>query len=270
MTKRLSILVIIAYGLISTACDTVRQAAIKYEYDSELNGIIEYYSQCYYSLPKDKKDILSFLSSWKSSSPDSYCYDLCGDDMISHIQKDRIRISSYEDSIFLFIPKKKAGCCVYGTPGYWLDHPELYGKSKASYEMYFRSSTFDVSGDYLFDYDTNGLEEMINAIKQEYSDGIYAWLPIINEFDDETKYAFAPYRVIVTCNADSSYETYYPGSSQKFRIGNDEKDLHTLDQIQEMTQKYLSRIIDCACLWLSQNKKVNRVVFVAELMADVT
>lgn len=131
----------------------IREKAIRYESETELNGLIEYYSRCYYKLPNNISQLIYFLEKWEEHAPESYWSHITSDpDMRNLLKKDNPLISSYGDSLFIYLKKQRLGCCVYGHPYYWIEHADAYPYYRPDYWENFRVAAFDEQDNYLFDF----------------------------------------------------------------------------------------------------------------------
>lgn len=164
--RQLIVISLVVTCLFVSSCskESIRHNALKYESTTEINGVIEYYSRCYYHLPDNLNQIIDFLSAWKKQSPDSYPYDILPgkEDLLLSLKNSVCRVASYPDSIFLFFPTQKLGCCIYGHPAYWLDNPEKYPPCRPDYLENFMVTAYDKAGNYIFNIDYHRLWSIIS------------------------------------------------------------------------------------------------------------
>lgn len=160
-----SYLIILCLMLVSCQnTETIRRKAIRYKAHSELNNIIEYYSMCYYKLPKSVDDIVGFLNKWKAQSPNTYTYSISGRDIMDELFSNDLQMATYDDSLFIFNKHRQIGCVVYGHPLYWFAHKDEYPIDRLDYWYQFQACAYDAGGDYLFDWDPSILYHTIFTV----------------------------------------------------------------------------------------------------------
>lgn len=148
MQKKNTIASIVLLVCCCSSCSvSTRDNAKKYETYSQLNSIVEYFAKCYYRLPESKKEIHDFILYWKASDPQSYCYD---NELIKTFSDKKTQTEIYSDSLFIYLPKDKLGCCIYGSPEYWLMNPDKYPAERMDYNEQFGISAFDKNSKYIF------------------------------------------------------------------------------------------------------------------------
>ncbi|MBO4570935.1 MAG: hypothetical protein J5699_03290 [Bacteroidales bacterium] len=162
-----AVLVMLLGGCCSNK-ESIRQKAKKHECSSELNSIVDFYSRCNYALPSSISDITDFLNEWKKQDSTSYDYfDDSGNDYVDILKKNRLRFAYYGDSIFIYSPRKRVGCCVYGHPLFWINNPESYLEHKLIYEP--SPAVFNSKGQYIFNFQYAQLARLIDSISANYS-----------------------------------------------------------------------------------------------------
>lgn len=170
--------------MITISCSpqiNIREAAIVSERHTTLNSCIEFYSRCYHKLPTTLQDISKFLDEWEMEDPES-CYPPDHlDEMLNYIESTGLLIESHTDSLFIFDKKNNIGCCVYGTPEYWIQNPQNYPSEKMDYWDIFRTSAFDMTGRYIFRANYSEIDSAIVKIgkkfpwRQEASINVQHW-----------------------------------------------------------------------------------------------
>ena len=152
--KRIGIIGFLTTILISCGSNYVHKQAIMHRSVSEIDMVTEYFSICYYRLPKDFKELKEFIdvSEWKE---------------IIEI-RDRPLFAFYQDSVFLYFRHYRLGSCIYGHPVYWLQHPDEYPSDRIDYFENFRISGFDSNGRFVSCRDYEMLNANIKSISFNY------------------------------------------------------------------------------------------------------
>lgn len=167
------IIIIILMVSLSSSCgdDYVYRQAITHQSVSEIDMVVEYFSICYYRLPKNFKELKEFIdaSEWK--------------DFIEI--RDRPLFASYQDSVFLYFRQSQLGCCLYGHPLYWLQHPDEYPSDRLDFFENFQVSGFDKKGKYIFCRDYELLSANIKTLSDNYREVISCKSRIFTPWRDE-------------------------------------------------------------------------------------
>lgn len=212
--KHIYITVIYCVLLLLLSCcnDNIMDRAREFEAHTELNGIIRFYTRCYYEMPQQKSDIIHFLELYKSFDSSSFgsMYDIYSEnrDFIGFLKKENMMVSAFKDSIFIFFPDFNLGCIEYGTPYYYLLYPERY--AFMDYDEIFSSSAFRKNGDFYFDFNYKLLDSVINSIPNFYKSVI-----LTHGYDNRFNWGnggkpiLVPMRIIATYDVakDSLYRT---------------------------------------------------------------
>lgn len=171
--RRIGIIGLLATVLISCGSDYVHRQAIMHQSVSEIDMATEYFSICYYRLPKDFKELNEFIdeSEWKE---------------LIEI-RDRPLCAFYQDSVFLYFRRCRLGCCIYGHPVYWLQHPDEYPSDRIDYFENFRISGFDSNGRFVFSRDYELLSANIKTISINYKGVISCKNRIFTPWRDSLK-----------------------------------------------------------------------------------
>ncbi len=82
-------------------------------------------------------------------------------------------MTAFEDSVFIYFPSQKTGCCVIGHPIYWLEHPELYPIERTDYWWHFNTAAYRKDGTYCFDYNYCKIDTLIGKLEQTYVNNIF-------------------------------------------------------------------------------------------------
>ncbi|MBR1909420.1 MAG: hypothetical protein IJ821_02420 [Lachnospiraceae bacterium] len=137
---------------------------------SLLNNSIEQFSTCYFRLPKDKEELVSFVSEWKIKDSLTYLYDVITDsiDYIEYLKRDDIKFKIMKDSLFVFSKKTDIGCVSYNSPLYWLRHPKHYPYSRSAFIYGFTPAAYDLSGKYCFHFDFDKYHLALKDIQRHY------------------------------------------------------------------------------------------------------
>ncbi len=173
----MKLLRVILLSSILTSCiadplSGTRQKAVDNECYSFLNFITNYYCNAYYSLPRDKESLLHFTERWRTKDSCFAMYEESYDMCFSDLMSLKVEFAYYTDSVFLYTetPYNKIGCCVYGHPFYWLEHPERYDPYRSDYYYQFRPSAYSKDGEYLFEeeFDYQQLSKQIDSLCSRY------------------------------------------------------------------------------------------------------
>ena len=140
----------------------IREKAILYNTHSFLNNLVEFYTECNYVMPTSIKDLIGFVQDWNESSSGDYLSGtlIRGEEIVRSLRSD-FSMASYADSVFLYSKKLRIGCCVYGSPNYWLNNPQKYPSERKDYKYMFRTSFFSSEGRYLFDERATSLDSLL-------------------------------------------------------------------------------------------------------------
>lgn len=196
---RNALILLLPIFIVSCSCyeDIVCNKARKYRIYTGFDNIIEHYSACNYRMPTDMDEICDFMNNLIEKDPVGYGYVK---EFSDYISEHRHLMVSYTDSVFIYFPGEKIGCCTYGSPYYWIEHPEKYPEDRLDYNTNFQISAFDKEGHYIYDLDYSGMTESIDDIEREPG-GLTIMNYQFNNFYKERRYM--PLLVVLTINLDS-------------------------------------------------------------------
>lgn len=154
--------------------DIIRDNARKYECVSILNSLLEGYIRVYYTSPVNKESLISFVEEcekkdkWFKQGINHTDFE-----MIKMLYDKQTYFASFQDSSFIYMengPFGKVGCCVIGTPSFWLEYPELYPMDRLDYNDWFNTSAFSFDGEYLFpvEFNYSALNNIIDSLSANY------------------------------------------------------------------------------------------------------
>ena len=112
-------------------------------YECPLNGVIEWYAQSYYRLPKNMKEVNDFFYREWDIDSSSHSYTRF---YMDYFKKNKPRYAYYADSVFIFDPVDSTGYRVDGHPLYWLEHPEHFPEDRPGYWENFRPAAYYKDG----------------------------------------------------------------------------------------------------------------------------
>lgn len=149
-----------------TSSDRVRKLAKEHSCESFVKSITELYVCYYHSMPESIEDITGFIDDWRTADPHSYCFP---EDYSTQLKKEPSLFAAYKDSVFIYFPKSRLGCCGICTPEFWIDHPEQYPEYRRDYFSHFRPSAFLSYGKLDFNFDYDNLNEILDSLSSRHS-----------------------------------------------------------------------------------------------------
>ena len=232
-------------------CDNARKNRIH----TQLDNIIEYYSACHYRMPDDINEICGFMNNLIEYDPEGYSYVR---EWIDVISKNHCRMVSYTDSVFLYFPEQKAGCCVYGTPYYWLKYPEKYPMDRWDYNSNFQISAFDADGRYIFNLDYRGIEDSIYELERNFEGRMVMDYRFNSLFG---KMNYVPLLAILSLNLEKGTEQATLNVPEKlYLMTTDDGTISPYDgDISVDSQKYYTRVIECVRQLVCTDKKIAEI-----------
>lgn len=196
--------------------EEIRDLAKKHEYNSPVNKLLEGYIRAYYATPPDKDHFLSFVQACELK--DDYIKQLKqygGYEIVEALFDNHSLFASFSDSTFIVMRKgafNKMGCCVIGTPSFWLEHPEKYPMDRLDYNDWFNPAAFTANGEYLFplEFDYSRLKQQIDSISILYYDSLVIHKDVIDlsstNLDDPLFVKqWLPLRIVVSYELSSDY-----------------------------------------------------------------
>lgn len=180
MKRRISIVVIILISICSCySYKQIRDNAKRYESQTLLNNVIEYYSICHYCLPQTPDDLISFLNNWQLYDENGYA--LYQNDSLKDIKKlfrnNSLKFAKSCDTVYLFSPSEKIGCVAFGSPLYWLKFPENYPFSKSSFHNMFQPAAFSNKDQYVIQYDFSSYNALEEKVYEGFLNSIMCYTP---------------------------------------------------------------------------------------------
>lgn len=251
--------ILLFLSIISTAScaifsNATCEKARKYRVETEIDNIVEYFTICQYRTPDNFDEIRDFVDDWKRNDSEGFCF---GDDLIKFISKERQSMVSFKDSVFIFFPKRKIGCCVYGTPYYWFEYPDRYPEERMDYNYNFKTSAFDDNNDYMFAIDYPAFEESVKEIKSIYKYELLAKRP-------DCKFDFYyPIRAIITLDLRGGGSTvrYQDTTTANIRPISDKQNIGKYNgDIQADTKQYIRDVTELAKTFFGKDEGVNKVI----------
>lgn len=256
--------IILFLTIISTASCTIFsnstcEKARKYRVETEIDDIVEYFTICQYRAPDDFAEIRDFVNDWKRNDPEGFCFS---EDLIKFISTERHLMVSFKDSVFIFFPKRKIGCCVYGTPYYWFEHPDRYPAERMDYNSYFMPSALNDNDEYLFTIDYSKFEKSVEEFKSNYNYELIIKKPNC-KFD-----FYYPVRAIITLDMNSGGSTvrYQDTAEAYIRSISDKRNIEKFNGIIQIdTEQYTNDVIDLAETFFEKEENVSKVIIPIEL-----
>lgn len=234
----------------------VRRKALLHEIQSPLNGLVEHYAKCYYRLPEKKEDLVTFIL--QSGEDYKEWQELAG-----LLSNEKVLMDSFQDSLFIYNRENNLGCCVYGTPGYWLHHTEKYPEERMDYWSWFRTSAFDCLGNYLFHAEYQSMSEKLSEISGRYSHGCATELVFQDWLTHSSVLKTIPYKLILLCDFDSK-------EVRLLESMDDSRGVHCRGAGSQIDagaciRDFIERLQNDPDLWLSFGPEVHRIIFCAQL-----
>lgn len=258
---RLTILIIaiISAASCTISSNTVCEKARKYSAETEINNIVEYFTVCQYRTPADFDELCDFVNEWKRNDSDGFSYN---DEIIQSFFAGRQMMASFKDSVLIFFPKRKIGCCVYGTPFYWLEHPDRYPAERMDYNSYFEPSAFNDDNEYLFQIDYSSFKDSVDKFKSAHEYELIFKRPDC-QFD-----FYYPLRAIITIdlNGEGSTVIYQNAAAVYIRPISEKKKIDQYNgAIQTDLEQYISDVIDLTKTFFSEKEGASKVIVPIEL-----
>lgn len=258
--------------------DAIRENAIKYESLTALNGIIELYSECYYKMPETVDNITSFIDEWRQNDSASYLYSRKESaDIAEALSSHSIDAVFYDDSVFLFDRKNKLGCCVYGTPKYWLEHPERWPSERNDYWYQFKTAAFDREGEYIFNLDYERINEDLVTVGDPYRRICMTSYYTQSLLTDNLVLQKVPYQIAISYDADEdNMETLaaMPTTNEIFCFdrdsdGQDESFQFELSSnLQDQFSEYFSDMGQYLKSLVNSDERIAKIIFCSSLFSE--
>ncbi len=165
MSNRIITLIIVL--MIESCTMDIRKMSLKYYCQGAVDNVIEAFVEAYYRMPTSLEEVRDFCSDFRTaySSEGTMIgmFEKWMDGMTpeEYFSKKYVMMESYQDSCFLYDRRHKIGCCLYGSPCFWVNRD--YRKARS-----YSPSFFDESGKYLFCDLGDELLLGINDLVQEY------------------------------------------------------------------------------------------------------
>lgn len=169
MTNRITTLILVL--MIDSCTMDIRKMSLEYYCQGAVDNVLEAFTEAYYRMPSSLEEVRDFCSDFRAAYSsegtmigmfENWMDGLSPEEYFS---KKYVMMESYQDSCFIYDRKHKIGCCLYGSPCFWVNRD--YRKARS-----YCPSFFDESGKYLF-CDLGGeLQSSINDLVLEYDHAI--------------------------------------------------------------------------------------------------
>lgn len=128
---------------------SVRDRAVKHKYEGLIDNVVEAFVESYYRMPASLEEISEFCADYRKTYSSygtmigMFKERMEGLTPEEYVMAKYVKLESFADSCFIYDRKHKIGCCIYGTPCFWINRN--WQKSRN-----FKPSFFDENGKYLF------------------------------------------------------------------------------------------------------------------------
>lgn len=165
------IITLIIVLMIESCTMDIRKMSLEHYCQGAVDNVIEAFTEAYYRMPtslEEGRDFCSdFRAAYSSEGTMIGMFEKWMDEITpeEYFSKKYVMMESHHDSCFLYDRKHKIGCCLYGSPCFWVNRD--YRKART-----YSPSFFDESGKYLFCDLGDELLSGINNLVQEYDNAI--------------------------------------------------------------------------------------------------